>query len=282
MAQELDRVGQKDPVAHGEGRDGPHIVVERLEKRFGAFVALAEVNMTIPRGDVTVIIGGSGAGKTTLLKILIGLDRPTSGSIRVDDLEITRLSERELNRVRQRFGMVFQYSALLDSMDVLDNVAFPLREHTRLKEREVRERVRDKLAVLGLEGTESKYPSELSGGMRKRVGLARALMLEPEIVMYDEPTSGLDPITSRMVDDLILETRDRFGVTSVVISHDMAGALRMADQIVLLAKGKVVAQGQPRELVEGDIELLRDFVQSSGIAVERLLSERESSLPEVR
>jgi phospholipid/cholesterol/gamma-HCH transport system ATP-binding protein len=184
--------------------------------------------------------------------------------------------------VRQRFGMVFQYSALLDSMDVLDNVAFPLREHTRLKEREIRERVRDKLAVLGLEGAETKYPSELSGGMRKRVGLARALMLEPEVVMYDEPTSGLDPITSRMVDDLILETRDRFGVTSVVISHDMAGALRMADQIVLLSKGRVIAQGQPRELVESDIELLRDFVQSSGIAVERLLGERESSLPEVR
>jgi phospholipid/cholesterol/gamma-HCH transport system ATP-binding protein len=280
MAQEqLGNVVQREPRANG---DGPHIVVEGLGKRFGAFVALEDVDMTIPRGDVTVIIGGSGAGKTTLLKILIGLDRPTSGSIRIDDLDIAKLSERELNRVRQRFGMVFQYSALLDSMDVLDNVAFPLREHTRLKEREIRERVRDKLAVLGLEGAESKYPSELSGGMRKRVGLARALMMEPEVVMYDEPTSGLDPITSRMVDDLILETRDRFGVTSVVISHDMAGALRMADQIVLLAKGRVVAAGQPRELVEADIELLRDFVQSSGIAVDRLLGERESSLPEVR
>jgi phospholipid/cholesterol/gamma-HCH transport system ATP-binding protein len=262
--------------------DRPHIVVERLEKRFGKFVALTEIDMSIPRGEVTVIIGGSGAGKTTLLKILIGLDRPTSGSILIDDLDIAKLSERELNRVRRRFGMVFQYSALLDSMDVLDNVAFPLREHTRLKEREIRDRVRDKLAVLGLEGAESKYPSELSGGMRKRVGLARALMLEPEVVMYDEPTSGLDPITSRMVDDLILETRERFGVTSIVISHDMAGALRMADKIVLLAKGRVVAAGEPRELVAGDTELLREFVQSSGIAVERLLGERKSSLPEVR
>jgi len=279
MAQELDNAVRRDPASDGER---PHIVVEGLEKRFGTFVALTEVSMNIPRGDVTVIIGGSGAGKTTLLKILIGLDRPTSGSIRIDDLDIAKLSERELNRVRQRFGMVFQYSALLDSMDVLDNVAFPLREHTRLKEKEIRERVRDKLGVLGLEGAESKYPSELSGGMRKRVGLARALMMDPEVVMYDEPTSGLDPITSRMVDDLILETRDRFGVTSVVISHDMAGALRIADQIVLLAKGRVVAAGQPRELVESDIELLRDFVQSSGIEVERLLGERESSLPKVR
>ena len=279
MAQAPDPAVPRDqnPAAHG-----PHIVVEKLEKSFGSFVALTEIDMTIPRGDVTVIIGGSGAGKTTLLKILIGLDRATGGSIRIDDLDITKLSERELSRVRRRFGMVFQYSALLDSMDVLDNVAFPLREHTKLREREIRDRVRDKLAVLGLEGTESKYPSELSGGMRKRVGLARALMLEPEVVMYDEPTSGLDPITTRMVDDLILETRERFGVTSVVISHDMAGALRMADQIVLLSKGRVVATGSPRELVEGDSELMRDFVQSSGIAVERLLGDRASSLPATR
>jgi phospholipid/cholesterol/gamma-HCH transport system ATP-binding protein len=274
-----------EPVVHRGTRPTqpePHIVVERLEKRFGSFVALKDIDMVIPRGDVTVIIGGSGAGKTTLLKILIGLDRPTSGSIRIDDLDIAKLSERELNRVRRRFGMVFQYSALLDSMDVLDNVAFPLREHTKLREREIRDRVREKLAVLGLEGAETKFPSELSGGMRKRVGLARALMLEPEVVMYDEPTSGLDPITSRMVDDLILETRERFGVTSVVISHDMAGALRMSDQIVLLSKGRVVAAGSPRELVDSDTELLRDFVQSSGIAVDRLLGERASKLPAER
>jgi phospholipid/cholesterol/gamma-HCH transport system ATP-binding protein len=229
---------------------------------------------------VTVIIGGSGAGKTTLLKILIGLDRPTSGSVRVNDLDITKLSERELNRVRQRFGMVFQYSALLDSMNVLENVAFPLREHTKVKEREIRERVREKLSVLGLEGIEERFPSQLSGGMRKRVALARALMLEPEAVLYDEPTSGLDPITSRKVDDLILETRRRFGVTSIVISHDMAGALRIADQIVLLAKGRVVAAGDPRELVNSGAELLREFVESSGIAADRLLGERESALGE--
>jgi phospholipid/cholesterol/gamma-HCH transport system ATP-binding protein len=253
-----------------------HIVVERLEKRFGSFQALADIDMSIRRGEITVIIGGSGAGKTTLLKILIGLDRASGGSIKVNGEEIVGLSERELNRVRQRFGMVFQYSALLDSMNVLENVAFPLREHTKLSEREIREKVREKLGVLGLQNTELKFPSELSGGMRKRVGLARALMREPEAVLYDEPTSGLDPITSRKVDDLIVETRDRFGVTSIVISHDMAGALRIADQIVLLANGRVVAAGPPRELVASGAELLREFIESSGIEAERLLGERQS------
>jgi len=254
----------------------PHIVVENLQKRFGSAQVLADVDMTIRRGEVAVVIGGSGAGKTTLLKILIGLERATSGSIKVNGEEIVGLSERELNRVRQRFGMVFQYSALLDSMNVLDNVAFPLREHTSLSEREIRAKVSEKLGVLGLVNTEQKFPSELSGGMRKRVGLARALMMEPEAVLYDEPTSGLDPITSRKVDDLIVETRDRFGVTSIVISHDMAGALRIADQIVLLANGRVVAAGPPRELVAHGTELLREFIESSGIEAERLLRERTS------
>jgi phospholipid/cholesterol/gamma-HCH transport system ATP-binding protein len=253
-----------------------HIVVEGLEKRFGSFQALADIDMSIRRSEITVIIGGSGAGKTTLLKILIGLDRATGGTIRVNDEDITKLSERELTRVRQRFGMVFQYSALLDSMNVLENVAFPLREHRKLPEREIRQRVLDKLALLGLEGVEERYPSQLSGGMRKRVGLARALMLEPEAILYDEPTSGLDPITSRKVDDLIVETRDRFGVTSIVISHDMAGALRIADQIVLLSEGRVVAAGPPRELVASGAELLREFIESSGIEADRLLGERHS------
>jgi phospholipid/cholesterol/gamma-HCH transport system ATP-binding protein len=257
----------------------PHIVVEKLSKRFGGFQALADVDLVIGRGEITVIIGGSGAGKTTLLKILIGLDRASGGSIRVNDLDIVGLSERELTKVRRRFGMVFQYSALLDSMNVMDNVAFPLREHTKLSEREVRARVREKLAVLGLEGTEERFPSELSGGMRKRVGLARALMLEPEAILYDEPTSGLDPITSRKVDDLIVETRDRFGVTSIVISHDMAGALRIADQIVLLSGGRVVAAGRPRELVASGAALLREFIDSSGIEADRLLGERHSMAP---
>lgn len=248
-----------------------HIVVERLGKRFGDFTALEGIDMTIRRGQIVVIIGGSGAGKSTLVKILIGLDKPTSGAIYVDGVDIVPLGYAKLSRIRKKFGMVFQYSALLDSLNVLDNVAFPLREHTRLREREIRRRVSEKLALLELQGTERKFPSELSGGMRKRVGLARALMLEPEVLMYDEPTSGLDPLTSRMVDRLIEETRERFGVTSIVISHDMAGALRIADHIFLLSGGRLAAHGTPTELLHGDHELVRQFIEASGISAEQAL-----------
>ncbi len=259
--------------SNGDGRGAPQIRVEKLVKRFGDTVVLDGVDLRVEKSEVAVVIGGSGAGKTTLLRILIGLDRATSGKVEVAGVDLAKLKERELNQARRRFGMVFQYSALLDSMNVLDNVAFPLREHTRLGQREIAERVRDKLQVLGLEGTERRFPSQLSGGMRKRVALARALMLDPEVLMYDEPTSGLDPITSRMVDDLIMETRDRFGVTSVVISHDMAGALQIADRIFVLAKGQVAASGSPQELADGNTEIVRTFIQSSGIETERLLRE---------
>ena len=257
----------------------PQILVEELEKRFGDTVVLSGVNMRIQRGEVAVIIGGSGAGKTTLLRVLIGLERPTAGKVIVGGVDIASLNEREMNQARRKFGMVFQYSALLDSMNVFENVAFPLREHSKLKEREIRDKVLDKLKVLGLEGTERRFPSQLSGGMRKRVGLARALMLEPEVLMYDEPTSGLDPITARLVDDMILETRERFGVTSVVISHDMAGAVQIADRIFVLAKGRVAASGTPRELAEGDNEIVREFIESSGIATERLLGAHDQRSP---
>ncbi|MGC4094755.1 MAG: ATP-binding cassette domain-containing protein [Polyangiaceae bacterium] len=257
--------------------DKPHILVERLERRFEDFTALHDVNMSIGRSHVAVIIGGSGAGKTTLLKILIGLDRPTGGAVYLEGVNMTELNDRELNKLRRKLGMVFQYSALLDSMNVLDNVAFPLREHTKLSDKGIRERVIDKLKALGLENIEKRQPSELSGGMKKRVGLARALMMDPEVVLYDEPTSGLDPISSRVVDDMILETRDKFGVTSVVISHDLGGALRIADEIHVLQKGRVVASGTPQELVKSPHALVKEFLESSGVATERLLAERKAS-----
>jgi phospholipid/cholesterol/gamma-HCH transport system ATP-binding protein len=265
-----------------ESSSEPHIVVQGLGKRFGSFDALADISATIGRGEVVVILGGSGAGKSTLLKLLIGLDKPTSGSILVNGVDIVPLKERAMIQVRKKFGMVFQYSALLDSMNVRENVAFPLREHTRLREREIRARVKEKLELLELIGVEERFPSQLSGGMRKRVGLARALMLEPEVLMYDEPTSGLDPLTARLVDRLIVETRDRFGVTSIVISHDMAGALRIADQVHILHKGRLAVSGTPDELVHGDYPLAREFFSSSGIDAAALLQARRRSESEKR
>ena len=259
-----------------------HITVRHLSKSFGDTQVLRDVNATFARGQIAVVIGGSGTGKTTLLKILGGLDKPTSGSVVVAGVDLVPLDETELNEVRKRIGMVFQYSALLDWMNVFDNVAFPLREHTRDDAAEVRARVEAKLAVLGLAEAANKLPAELSGGMRKRVALARALILEPEIVMYDEPTSGLDPIMARLVDNLILNTRDRFGVTSVVISHDMAAAVRVADQIHLLDRGCIVASGSPRELLEGSNQQAREFFDSSAIDVPRLLHEHVVALESKR
>ncbi len=253
----------------------PHIVVDGVEKRFGDVSVLKGVDLTIGHSQIEIIIGGSGAGKTTLLKLLIGLDKPSKGSIFLNGVDIVPLNELRMNTVRQKLGMVFQYSALLDSMNVLDNVAFPLREHRKsMSGKEVRERVLEKLSALHLENVEKRYPSQLSGGMRKRVALARALMLEPEAIFYDEPTSGLDPLTARLVDEMIVETRDRFGVTSVVISHDMAGALRIADRIHLMAKGRVVTSGTAREIAAGKDDLVRKFVESSGIDADRLVADR--------
>lgn len=247
-----------------------HIVVKDLSKSFGSTRVLEGIDLVFWRSEIAVIIGGSGTGKTTLLRLLIGLEKPTRGQILVDGENIVPLGEMEMNRIRRKFGMVFQYAALLDSMTVLDNVAFPLREHTKLKESEIRERVREKLSLLGLENVNDRFPSQLSGGMRKRVGLARALMLDPEIIVYDEPTSGLDPFTTELVDTMIVDTRDRFGVTSIVISHDMGSALRIADRIHLLGEGTVKASGTPEELASGSDPLAKRFIDASGVDPERV------------
>jgi phospholipid/cholesterol/gamma-HCH transport system ATP-binding protein len=248
-----------------------HVVFDAVRKSFGRHEVLKGIDIRFKRHQTAVIIGGSGAGKTTLLRLLIGLERPTSGHIWINGQDIAPLGEYELNRVRQKFGMVFQYAALLDSMNVFDNVAFPLREHRKhLTERQIAEKVSGMLATLAIAGKERHMPSELSGGQRKRVGLARALMLEPQILVYDEPTSGLDPHTSRMVDDLIEETRERFDITSVVISHDMASCFRIAHRAYLLIDGKVAAAGTPHELAFGDSAIAREFIAKSGIATDKL------------
>ncbi|MBX3207079.1 MAG: ATP-binding cassette domain-containing protein [Labilithrix sp.] len=278
-----DAQGPPEPTGRGRSARGngdlartplpDEIVVLRgIKKQFGGQEILKGVDLVARRRETTVIIGGSGAGKTTLLRLIVGLERATSGHIFIDSEDVTRLSERELNRVRKKFGMVYQYAALLDSISVFDNVAFPLVEHTKLSKKEISERVLGKLEILGLDPkvVAPKFPSELSGGMRKRVGLARALMLEPPILVYDEPTSGLDPLTSRLVDDLIEEMRQRFGVTSIVISHDIASCFRIAHQAVLLIKGRVEASGPPDELLDGDSDVARDFIRNSAVDVDSL------------
>jgi phospholipid/cholesterol/gamma-HCH transport system ATP-binding protein len=242
------------------------VVLEDVKKQFGDEHIIKGVSMVCRKGETTVVIGGSGAGKTTLLRLIVALEKPTSGRILIDGQDIVRMKERELNEVRKKFGMVYQYAALLDSNTVLENVAFPLVEHTKLKHNEIKERVVEKLRLLGLDANVlNKFPAELSGGMRKRVGLARALMLEPPILVYDEPTSGLDPLTSRVVDDMIDEMRERFGITSIVISHDIASCYRVAHQAILLIRGEIVARGKPEDLAFGDNEVARNFFAQSGV-----------------
>jgi phospholipid/cholesterol/gamma-HCH transport system ATP-binding protein len=251
------------------------VVLDDVHKRFGETEVLKGIDMVCRRNETTCVVGGSGAGKTTLLRLIVALDKPTSGKILIDGEDIAPLRESQLNHVRRKFGMVYQYAALLDSINVLDNVAFPLVEHTKLSASERRTKVLEKLKILGLdESALRKFPAELSGGMRKRVGLARALMLDPPIVVYDEPTSGLDPLTSRSVDALIEETRRRFGVTSLVITHDIASCFIIAHQAILLVEGKVVARGSPEELAHGDNDVAREFIRKSGVDVDAIIRAR--------
>lgn len=268
-------------AARAVGKD-EIVVLRDVKKTFAEQEVLRGIDLVARRGETTVIIGGSGAGKTTLLRLIVALERASSGAILVEGEDITSLSERGLNRVRKKFGMVYQYAALLDSISVFDNVAFPLVEHTKMSKKEIAERVMGKLEILGLDPkiVAPKFPSELSGGMRKRVGLARALMLEPPILVYDEPTSGLDPLTSRMVDDLIEEMRQRFGVTSIVISHDIASCFRIAHQAVLLIQGRVEACGAPDALLDGQSEVAREFVRNSGVDVHNI--GRVTEAPDMR
>ncbi len=250
-------------------RPAPHVVVEKLVKRYGDRTVLHGLDLVLDRAETLVIIGGSGAGKSTLVRHLIALERPTSGRIVIGGVDVSALSEVDLARERRRFGMVFQKYALFDSMTCFDNVAFPLREQTKLSERDIRDKAMTKLKELGVDHAATLTPAEISGGMAKRVGIARALVMEPELLIYDEPTSGLDPVTSRTVDALIDEMRERFGVTSVVITHDMVSAFDIADQMAMLIKGKVVAQGPPAEVLVHPDPDVQAFIKASGVSAAR-------------
>ena len=217
------------------------IRLKNVSKRFGEKVALKDISLTIEKGETIAIIGGSGSGKSTLLRLMIGLDRPSGGEIHIGGDNITAMSENVLDRVRLRMGMVFQYSALFDSMSVGENVAFGLREHTDKGDDEIRHIVAEKLELVGLPGVEEMMPQELSGGMKKRVGLARAIATDPEIIFYDEPSSGLDPIMTAKIDELIIDMQRKLDVTSVVVTHDMVSASRIADRIAMIYDGELIA-----------------------------------------
>ena len=238
----------------------PMIEVRDLWKSFNGNQVLKGVNLQMDPGTTTVILGGSGSGKTVLMKHIMGLFKPDHGEVIVDGQDVTQLDRRELSRFRTRMGMVFQSSALFDSLTVYENVAFALREHTKLSEDEIAARVKEKLSVVELYGVEQKYPAELSGGMRKRVALARAIIREPKIVLYDEPTTGLDPLTTESVDDMIIGARQKLAVTSVVISHDIGSTFHIADHVAMLHDGRIVEEGPPDKVRHSQEPHTRHFL----------------------
>ena len=235
------------------------IKIVNVTKKFGEKVALRNINLEIADGETLAIIGGSGSGKSTLLRLMIGLIQPTSGEIWIGDDEISHLDEKEMMRVRLRMGMVFQYSALFDSMTVGDNVAFGLVEHTDYSKEKIQSIVKEKLHQVGLEGVENRMPNELSGGMKKRVSLARAIAFGPEIIFYDEPSSGLDPVTTTKIDDLIIETQRALKVTSIVVTHDMVSACRIANRIAMVYNGNLIAVDTPDNFKKIQDERVKAF-----------------------
>jgi phospholipid/cholesterol/gamma-HCH transport system ATP-binding protein len=239
-----------------------------LEKSFGAQKVLDGVSFRIENGESVAIIGRSGGGKSVLLKHLIGLLKPDSGEVLINGENIEPMNERQLLRVRRKFGMVFQGAALFDSMTVGENVAFGLRRHENLTESEISRRVTKMLEMVDLPGTESKNPAELSGGMRKRVGLARAIIYEPQIVLYDEPTTGLDPIVSDSIDKLIIRVRDHLKVTSIVVTHDMRTARRVGNHVLMLHDKKIYANCTPESLFASQDPIVRQFVDGIADAME--------------
>ena len=242
--------------------------IRGLTKRYGRKLVLDSLDFDIRRGECLVILGRSGSGKSVTLRQLNGLEKPDAGSVVFDGTDLTSLEERELFTVRRRIGMLFQSGALFDSMNVFENVAFPLREHSRLKPHEIRETVRHKLSLVKLKDVERKMPSDLSGGMRKRVALARSLALEPEMMLFDEPTTGLDPITSATIGKLIKSIQSELGVTSAVVTHDIPLARRVGDRVALLADGKFRFLGDWQEAERSDDPALCDFLSGREEEVE--------------
>lgn len=248
--------------------EAPVIQFKQVHMAFGEKVVLDEVSFEVAKGETLAVIGPSGTGKSTVLKLLIGLLKPNSGDIIIEGKDVSNFTDAQWDELRCDMGMVFQYSALFDFLDVGENVAFGLRQHTKESEEVIQKRVKELLEQVGLPGIEHQYPAELSGGMKKRVGLARALALNPSIIYYDEPTAGLDPIMANTVSRLILETKQRLGVTSILVTHDMASAFLAADKILLLSDGKIVFTGTVEDTKKSANPLVREFIGGEAITTE--------------
>lgn len=237
------------------------ISLQHLYKAFHGKQVLRDMSIDVKQGETVVIVGGSGTGKSVTLKHIIGLLRPDRGQVFVDGHDVTTMKDVELNKFRRRFGMAFQEGALFDSMSVYENIAFPLRRHTKMKEDEIRARVEECLEDVHLHNVEKRRPSELSGGMRRRVGFARAISLKPEILLFDEPTTGLDPVISDVIAELICEMDMKLGTTTVTITHDMKVAFKVADRVAMLHDGHIIEQGTPEKFQASDNPIVRQFIE---------------------
>ncbi|GIW41405.1 MAG: ABC transporter ATP-binding protein [Candidatus Binatia bacterium] len=260
----MEYVPTGEPKVEAAGREvpDPHVRFVDVCMAFGTRTVFEHLSCSFPRRQISVILGGSGSGKTTLLRLIGGLVRPRSGSIFVDGEDVTRLSERELYRVRKKIGMLFQGGALLDSFTVFENVAFPLREHTRLGEDEIRKQVHECLEEVGLRDVDDLLPSQLSGGMVKRVALARAMIMKPVLLLCDEPFSGLDPVTSRRIEALLVETNRRHGITMIVVSHSIMSTMRIAKRVLLLLPDRAI-EGTPADLAKSRDPVVSNFLNEN-------------------
>ncbi len=252
----------KEPKTSAE-KDKPLVQVKSLSKSFGKQTVLKEINLEVAQGETLSVLGRSGTGKSVLLKLIIGLLKPDSGSVCVHGEEVTHLPLKQLNEVRKKVGFLFQQAALYDSLTVEENVAFPLRRHSEMSDGQLKKRVRELLASVGMDGDAKKMPSEVSGGMQKRVGLARALALEPDILLFDEPTAGLDPITATEIDDLILRLQEERQMASVVVTHDIHAAQAVSDRLILMRDGQILIEGTFEDLQKSRDPFVRQFLNDA-------------------